>query len=274
MSRARHAACVPPPPRNLTRLTPLQGARSFQQSYLQESFQSAFDSVASKLTRLGYAATSAVSGEPLPRELMETFFSSSRAHSFDGVFMLDESRTNGLIQKSGAISSSVAAQLLMIRRAFQMALDNSGVTLTTPLILWAADIVKRLRARRSSHGAVVSEDVTTGDYAEVVDGHRTRGEFVQLGADEFAGLIAFGGLRVHFEGSVTLFGSTGVQQEYLQLRLSAVITDTFDFHEGPGTSWLDHVFVRLQRKGDAKPFRVEGRATPVVLSIHATPRTP
>ena len=81
----------------------------------------------------------------------------------------------------------------MIRRAFQMALDNNGVTLTTPLILWAADVVKRLRARRSSHGAVVSEDVTTGDYAEVVDGHRTRGEFVQLGADEFAGLMRSAG---------------------------------------------------------------------------------
>lgn len=266
---------MPPPPRNLTGLTPLQAARSYQQTYLQEHFQSAFDNLASKLTRLGYAATSAVSGEPLPRELMETFFSPSRAQSFDGVFVLEESRTNALIQKSGAISSSVASQLLMIRRAFQMALDDAhNVGLTSPLILWAADIVQRLRSRRGAFGVVVNEDVTTGDYAEVVDGHRTRGEFVQLGLDEFPGLIAFGGLRVHFEGSVTLFGSSGAQQGYLQLRLSAVLTDTFDFHEGPGTSWLDHVFVRLQRSGDAKPFRVEGRAAPVVISIHATPKTP
>jgi hypothetical protein len=266
---------VPPPPRTLPRITPLQAARGYQQAYLQERFENAFDSVASKLTRLGYIATSAVSGEPLPRDLMETFFSPNRDRSFDGVFVLDESRTNALIQKSAAISSSVAGQLLIIRRAYQVALDGGHKTaLNSPLMLWAADVVQRLRSRRSVHGAVVREDVTTSDYAEVVNGHRTRGEFVQLGSDELPGLLAFGGLRVHFEGSVTLFGSSGIQQEYLQLQLSAVLTDTFDFHEGPGTSWLDHVFVRLQRKGDAKPFRVEGRASPVALSIHGTPKPP
>ena len=70
--------------------------------------------------------------------------------------------------------------------------------------------------------------------------------------------ISFGGVRLHFEGVLTFVPAVGELEDILRLEVAPVLTDTFDFHAGLGTSWLDHVFVRLQCTGDAKPFAIEG----------------
>jgi len=164
-----------PPPKRFTdaQATPRDLAYGLQQEY----FQSTFDSAMGQLTRLGYAAVSALSGDSLPYRLMETFFSSDR-RSFDGIFVMSEARTNAMITSS-RLSPEVDQQRRLIRRAFQLALKGAPGS-SSQLLHWASSIVLRLRAKRSADGLPASEDVTTADYAEIVDGQRTRGKFVQL----------------------------------------------------------------------------------------------
>ena len=220
-----------------------------------------------QLARLGYAAVSALSGDSLPHSLMETFLRDDR-RSFDGVFVMSEARTNAVIANN-RVSAEVDQQRTLIRRAFQVALKGMPGS-SSERARWATSIVAGLRAKRSRTKLPACEDITTADYADIVDGQRTRGHFVQLSPGELSSFISFGGLRLHFEGTATLTSFPGSQEEFVILRLAPVLTDTFDFHDGTGTGWMDHVLFRMQKRGDAKPFSIEGRGTPFTESVTAS----
>jgi hypothetical protein len=228
---------------------------------------SGFDLATARLTQIGYAAVSLVSGDPLPSALMNTFMAHER-HEFDGVFVLSKARVDRLVAHTEAIASHVELQKQLIVRTIKHILDAKPRP-NAPIKMheWASSVLNRLRRKCVVRGAVASEDVSTADYAEVVNGFHVRGEFVQVTESNFPAFISFGGLRVHFEGTMR-FASGDF--EAVTLRLSPALTDTFDFHTGDGTSWADHVFFRLQRNNLAKPFLIEGIGSPFNLIIHGS----
>ena len=228
-----------------------------------------FDRITALLVQAGYAAISMLTGEPLPKLLMDNYFRRDR-DCFDEVFELRPAQVDHVIEVSEQLKSAVATQKAFLVRALRPPLAGKEPKgLRRAMASWAVEIVKRLQSQAQINGGQAFADINTGDFAEVVDGVRTSGEFVQtLPELTFPIFISFGGLRIHFEGRITYWAQCPSR---LQLDIAPVIVDVFDFHfstQDAPTGWMDHALARMQNSGEAHAFRIHGRGSSFRLTIH------
>lgn len=110
------------PPRRFRheRSSPREAAHAVQ----RELISNAVDNAVGRLTLIGYAAVSVLFGERLPYELMRTYLSSDRKRSFDGTFVINEMRTDMLVETNPKISQGLNMQRQVVKHAFQHALDG------------------------------------------------------------------------------------------------------------------------------------------------------
>jgi len=69
---------------------------------------------------------------------------------------------------------------------------------------------------------------------------------------------------------VTLSSFAATLEELMTIKLAPVLTDTFDFHDGDGTGSWDHLLFRLQKRGRAKPFTIEGQGKSITEHVSAS----
>jgi hypothetical protein len=229
-----------------------------------------FDLVTARIVRAGYAAVSLLTGDPRPVTFMDTYLAGRQAR--DGLFVLTRPQVDRIIARSDALHSAIALEKKLLEHALERALSGQTDRGVEPAIAaWSLDVVARLRQQSSRTGTVATEDITTADYAQIVNRVRERGRVVQLSPGQHvATFISFGNIRYHFEGRLSFEPVSASQPDSLLLEAATVLVDEFDFHsaqEDPGTGWMDHALARLQRSGDAKPFRIEGTGSPFKLAI-------
>jgi hypothetical protein len=196
---------------------------------------------------------------------MNTYLAADR-RAYDGIFVLSEAQVERIIENSRLVSSSLSMQISLVKQALLGALSAASEPPgRADLARWASNIVTRLRSAVRRTGTLASEDVTTADFAEVVNGARTSGAWVQIEPRAFSAYISFGSLRIHLEGRLTAEPASQGCPELIRVSLRSSIRDVFDFHltrEDDGTGWMDHALSRLQGAGYAKPFRIEGVGRP------------
>jgi hypothetical protein len=228
-----------------------------------------FDRVSALIVQAGYAAVSMLTGEPLPKLLMDKYLRRDR-NCFDEVFELRPQQVDHVIEMSEPLKAAVTTQKALLLRALRPPLAGKEPKgLPKDMARWASEIVQRLKNQAHARGGQAIEDIDTGDFADVVDGVRTSGEFVQTTPElAFPVFISFGGLRLHFEGKM---GYWAQSPSGLQLDIAPVIVDVFDFHfstQDAPTGWMDHALARMQKSGEAHAFRIHGKGSSFRLIIH------